>query len=381
MSEEVRRLISGLDQVRDVNRHWQAIDGWVSDEDDGRLRELAVSLLRMESDVEPRPWQPGSLLEHLRGRLALTPGRWSTAFLIDQLITAAMPVRQLRETAARLASAQEPNVIIAALEEHQGETELAEFLYVLIHEAVLRQKLDDTTSIAVRLSNRMRHEGHPLARLPLSLSDLETEVPALLPQYGPQGSSVVLRGISDGRDEDRTILIDCGPVPPFKEVTSPEMVDRAVRVVRAWCEESNGTVECRMFGFEEPIPARSATPSLLRSLGLESLAETCEEAVHLTAITPAQGFGHLFSAAVTGGVSTSGEGGAYGRLAAWESLVALTGCQGDDLARASLHAGECSWFSFEGEGAWFYNVAWDFALAVLRPDGKSLAILAATDTD
>lgn len=137
MSEEVRRLISGLDQARDVNRHWQAIDRWVSDEDDDRLRELAVSLLRMESDVEPRPWQPGSLLDHLRGRLALSPGRWSTAFLIDQLITAAMPVRQLRESAARLASAQEPKVIIAALEEHQGETELAEFLYVLTHEAVL----------------------------------------------------------------------------------------------------------------------------------------------------------------------------------------------------------------------------------------------------
>ena len=61
--------------------------------------------------------------------------------------------------------------------------------------------------------------------------------------------------------------------------------------------------------------------------------------------------------------------------------MALTGCPVDDPARASSHAGRCSWFSFEAESEWFYNVAWDLALAVLRPDGRSLAILAATDTD
>lgn len=198
MSEEVRRLISGLDQARDVNPHWQAIDRWVSDEDEDRLRELAVSLLGMESDTGTRSWQPASLLEHLRGRLASTPGRWSVAFLLGRLITVGMPVRQLREAAARIASAQEPEVIIAALEEHEGKTELAEFLYVLTHEAVLRQKINDSTSIAVGLADRMRHEGHPLARLPLRLSDLETEVLALLPHYGPQGFGLaVLR--PDGR--------------------------------------------------------------------------------------------------------------------------------------------------------------------------------------
>ncbi len=272
-------------------------------------------------------------------------------------------------------------MIISALEEHEGETGLAEFLYVLTHEAVLRQKIDDTTSIAVRLSDRMRHEGHPLAHLPLRLYDLESEVPALLPQYGAEGSSIVPMGISNGDDEVRTGPAKVGPSPSFKEVTTPEMVDRAARVVRAWCEDSNGMVEARMFDFDEPIPARMVGPSLLISLGLESLTGAGEETINLRAITPTKSFGHLFSAALTGGAYTSGEGGAYGRLAGWESLMALTGCPRDDPAPRSSHAGRCSWFLFEGESAWFYNVAWDIGLAVLRPDGRSLAILAATDTD
>lgn len=208
MSEDVRRLISGLDQARDVSPHWQVIDRWVCEEDEDRLWELAVALLGMESDTGTRSWQPATLLGHLRGRLALTPGRWSVAFLLDRLITAGMPVRELHEAAARIAGAQEPEVIITALEQYAGETELAEFLYVLTHESVLRRKLDDATSIAVRLAERMRHEGHPLANVPLGLSDLETEVLALLPHYGPQGSSVVPMGISGGRDEDRTIPVD-----------------------------------------------------------------------------------------------------------------------------------------------------------------------------
>jgi hypothetical protein len=33
------------------------------------------------------------------------------------------------------------------------------------------------------------------------------------------------------------------------------------------------------------------------------------------------------------------------------------------------------------ERARFYQVAWDLGLAAVRPDGRSLAVLAATDTD
>jgi hypothetical protein len=119
----------------------------------------------------------------------------------------------------------------------------------------------------------------------------------------------------------------------------------------------------------------------VRSLGLESLAAADEQAVSVREITSRQGFGYLFSAAAMGGAYTWGEGGAYGRLAAWESASALTGCSEDDLDLASAHAERCSWFSFRGKSEWFFDVAWDIGLAVLRPDRRSLAVLAAMDTD
>jgi hypothetical protein len=383
MSEEVRQLISGLEQADDVNRHWQVIDRWVAERNDDCLRQLAVALLGMMADTALQRWQPGSLLDRLRRRLASTPGRWSTALLFDQLVTEGTPARQLRETAARLAGAQKPQVIIAALEEHEGHGGVAEFLYVLTHEAVLRRKIDDSIPVAMRLAARTRREGHPLARLPLRLFGLETDGPVFVPDYRPPRSSSVTAGVSGGWEEERSLPPGIGPVTPptLAEVTTPKMADLAASAVRTWIERSNGRYEARMFESVEPIPVRWVCPSSLRSLRLESLAGADEQAVCVREITPRQGFGYLFSAAATGGAYTWGEGGAYGRLAAWESVAALTGCAVADMARASAHAECCSWFSFWGSGGWFFDVAWDIGLAVLRPDRRSLAVLAATDTD
>jgi hypothetical protein len=41
----------------------------------------------------------------------------------------------------------------------------------------------------------------------------------------------------------------------------------------------------------------------------------------------------------------------------------------------------CDWFSFNAGTSWFEQVAWDIGLAAIRPGRRSLAILAATDTD
>jgi hypothetical protein len=40
----------------------------------------------------------------------------------------------------------------------------------------------------------------------------------------------------------------------------------------------------------------------------------------------------------------------------------------------------CTFWDISLSTSWFYAVAWDLGLAVLRPDGASLAVLAATDT-
>jgi hypothetical protein len=86
--------------------------------------------------------------------------------------------------------------------------------------------------------------------------------------------------------------------------------------------------------------------------------------------------------ASNGGAYGRGEDGAYGRLAAWQSLAALTGVgasgTADDVYTA---AKQSSWWSISSTSKWFYNIAWDFTIVCLRPDRRHIAVLAATDED
>ena len=42
---------------------------------------------------------------------------------------------------------------------------------------------------------------------------------------------------------------------------------------------------------------------------------------------------------------------------------------------------QAHWFIADPSSDWFHQVAWDLAVAVLRPGGQDIAVLAATDTD
>ena len=70
------------------------------------------------------------------------------------------------------------------------------------------------------------------------------------------------------------------------------------------------------------------------------------------------------------------------RFAAWQSLAGLTRSpQGQSVEEVAALVQRCSWASFETDGGWFYQIAWDLGLVALLPDGMSLTVLAATDTD
>jgi hypothetical protein len=43
-------------------------------------------------------------------------------------------------------------------------------------------------------------------------------------------------------------------------------------------------------------------------------------------------------------------------------------------------AERCRWAYFDAASWWLEHVGWDIGLVVVRPDGLSLAVLAATDT-
>lgn len=74
--------------------------------------------------------------------------------------------------------------------------------------------------------------------------------------------------------------------------------------------------------------------------------------------------------------------GAYGRLGAWQSMAGLSGSStGAPAAEVERRAQACDWLSFNANTNWFDQVAWDFGLAAIWPGRRSLAVLAATDTD
>ncbi len=100
----------------------------------------------------------------------------------------------------------------------------------------------------------------------------------------------------------------------------------------------------------------------------------------MAAVTPQRVLATLFNIAFSGGAYTHGQGIALARLKSWQSLGGLVGENGD-LETIMNRAKQCRWFGFDATGGWFHNASWDVGIAALRPDGKSLALLAATDTD
>ncbi len=120
----------------------------------------------------------------------------------------------------------------------------------------------------------------------------------------------------------------------------------------------------------------------LKSLGLVPLERIGSRAGPVRWLAPERALGELFCAACNGGAYSGRLFGAYGRLAAWESFAALAGAgEVDALEAVAERARACRWITFHAASDWYYDIAWDIGLAVLRPDRRSLAVLADTDTD
>jgi hypothetical protein len=163
-------------------------------------------------------------------------------------------------------------------------------------------------------------------------------------------------------------------------VDDASVIERMTAAVRPWAEGKSGKVEAKVFTLDPKVSASAVGSWLLRALPLESTTATARLDVSRTG--PEGIFGPLFSAASNGGAYSSGLGGAYGRLAAWTSLAALVGAPAaasvdavDELAVSS------TFLTFRAPGPWFHDVAWDFGALVLRSDGRTVGVLAATDNE
>ena len=150
------------------------------------------------------------------------------------------------------------------------------------------------------------------------------EESADLPSYSIRGGS---HSMPYAPSESHELAVDAGAhVPAAEETTTPAIATAMGTAVANWADESNGRIEARVFGLTEPLDAESV-PTALLTLGLECLhgAGKKKTALSVAVRSPAQAWRVLFAAASTGGAYNSGSYGAYGRLAAWQSLAALAG--------------------------------------------------------
>ncbi|MGW4378756.1 DUF6183 family protein [Kitasatospora sp. NPDC004531] len=236
----------------------------------------------------------------------------------------------------------------------------------------------------ISFTRALRADGHPLAVLPLTL------MPEELGVRRPSGASRNWTWTISATPVMAPAGLCSTPLPPlrgdaeeidFAEVGDETFVRASGCVVAHWRAESNGKVAGQEFRCTDPV-AQSTFPAVFSRLPLEPWPEAEGAARPLRPATPDTVYRVLLTAAVRSPAYGRGLHGAYGRLATWQSLAGLVGAptvlpieQTAELVRRA------TWWTIEPKSPWFHQVAWDLAVAVLRPDGHGIAMLAATDTD
>jgi hypothetical protein len=366
----------------------QEVESWAKS---GRAVDLAALAAVLEarcpaggdeSQKKQRGWFE-TVADHVEDQLALTPG----AAAVDALLGLSLETRtrsvtmpreralRIRSFASRLGFGQTPQTFLEALDRFGGRREHQELLACWMHEVVLRgTSLDDGRANLFRRS--LAAAKHPLAALPLALRPTEREAPSYMPLYGDKGLGRAIERLTSGAMSIRTVPppADGGVVRTTRR-DEPEVTARMLAALQLWAK-----TEAKVFDVQPAIDGGALGSWLLRALPLDS---TTGAARLDCSRTGAEGvFGPLFSAASNGGAYTAGLGGAYGRRAAWTSLEALTGAPaGAEVSEIEALADRSTFLTFRSPGPWFFDVAWDIGALVLRPDGRSVAVLAATDND
>ncbi|MEU6439831.1 DUF6183 family protein [Streptomyces sp. NPDC047046] len=375
MNERVAAVLRGLGDRESVADVGGMAEAALAAGEARFLGDLGVALARSGVDA----WQHRNVFGRLLRLLCLTPRREhveEAVRLVAATNGATPPYPRL--AAALLAEGQSPADLGAVFAGGARAHAPEELRACLVHELVLRGTLPGEVPGLDRWARSPHWRHHPLRRLPLELLTVEKR-PALA-SNSSRGSS---RSLPDPRPGASLAPARSGSRPPLAtERTTEAFRADAGAAVHNWCAESNGKYESGHWELSAPV-AEAAVPLLLRGLGLGSLATAKpRRPLALTRPAPEQVWAVLFAAAAHGGAYSGGEYGAYGRLAAWRSFAALAGAPEDaEPAHVEEIAYGCAWYGFAGVTKWFRMVAWDVGFAAVSPDGRELAVLAATDTD
>lgn len=337
-----------------------------ADGDTGYLGDLGIALLACHQ-AEPRAWQYLHAFDHLFRLLVSESGDSDLTQTLRLIAASRAAGHGIEALAAALLAQNRPQAALAAAEGTgaAGDT----FRACLVHELVLREGTVARSPEIVQWVSSGVMRSHPLGRLPLALLDVE------------QGWD---KGLGDSVEPDWETVVVAGAQAmwPATDVTSGELSEALSAAVQNWADDSNGEIEARVFELGVPVTPESIA-NALPALGLECLEPgTIPFRLAVFEISARVAWWILFHAALDGSAYGRGRYGAYSRLFAWRSLAALAGAaeEGGPEGVAAL-AQQCAWYRFDAGSAWYTHVFWDIGLVAVRPDGRSLAVLAATDTD
>jgi hypothetical protein len=281
--------------------------------------------------------------------------------------------------ASMIASTHNLDFTQALIVKHISDGRFLEVVKPLIQEAVDRGADYESVVPIVTFWRKLHEDKEPLAWLPLHMVSMDRSIP--LPSYRAGTSVTHLPSLFEhGTLSEKPSATTMGK--SFDFVALPLDQDVAGRCVRSWAKRSNGKFEAKLIESISPMSSDVISVEQLLNLGLECLAGLSPGHVEIYAVSAETTLAMMFGAASNGGAYPPGEFGAYGRLAAWQSIGALAGVDADgtfdDVYKA---AKDCKWFSVNSTSKWFHNIAWDFAVVCLRSDKRRIAILAATDED
>ncbi|MDP3510096.1 MAG: DUF6183 family protein [Candidatus Melainabacteria bacterium] len=287
--------------------------------------------------------------------------------------------RGLLRRASMIASTHTPGITKDVILRHVADRKFSKIIIPLIQESVARGACYEDVEPISTFWKALSEREEPLAWLPLHRVD--TEHSAAFRRYRG-GASAMHIPSSNVTGELENLPSGRLTGKSFKTVPLPLDQVSVARCVRKWEEHSNGKIEAKLFQTTSPITTSDLSAKHLLNLQLECLASATPKDVKVDIVTPEHAFAILFLAASCGGAYTSGEEGAYGRLAAWKSLAALVGvADSASFDEVSSAVKQSDWCSFEASTEWFYNVAWDFGIVCVRPDKRHIAVLAASDED
>lgn len=261
-----------------------------------------------------------------------------------------------RTYGGQLAATYNADVFHEVLARHGNERDLLDLFACWMQELVVRGATVGGPFVDA-LVEKLVATDHPLAHLPayrLPVEELDTETMA---EHEPWQAMPV-------RLDAHTAT----------EIPSPEDLGALYEAHR---QTSNGVVETRSFVLDPPM-RRAPDPELLQALGLACLSGS----LRVVEVPFAVVFHSMTATARWGGAYESATSQAFSRHYVWRTLAAFAGLARD----ANLHdiAAICErmyWTLFEATGTWFKQVAWDYALAGISPDGAILHVFAGTDTD